>query len=123
MIPINIPWRLVGAGAALLALAGGVWWYGHGRYEAGYEAAEAVWQDSVREAGERFAEALADQQRLLERSDAALAEARRQGQINRRDLDDALSSPDGRDWGSVALPDSVRLALEAARHPPVPGDP
>lgn len=122
-IPTNIPWRLIGAAAVAAVIGLAVWKYGHSRYEAGREVERAAWQAAVAEAGAKFAAALEAQQRLLERTDAALAEARRQGQINRRDLDDALDTPDGRDWGATPLPDSVRAALQAARDPAVSGDP
>lgn len=118
-----IPVRLIAAGAALAVAAGGVWYYGHGRYKAGYGAAEAVWQSQVREAANRFTEALADQQSKLVAADTALAEARRGVRRVMESLDEALRSPEGADWGAVRLPAGVRLSLGAAGDPGLPADP
>lgn len=117
-----IPVRLIAAGAALAVAAGGIWYYGHGRYKAGYGAAEAVWQAQVREAGDRFAAALAEQQNRLVAADAALTEARRGARRAMESLDDALRTPEGMDWGAQPLPAGVRLSL-GANDRPVPGHP
>lgn len=118
-----IPVRLIAAGAALAVATGGIWYYGHGRYKAGYGAAEAVWQAQVREAADRFAAALAEQQNRLVAADAALTEARRGARRVMESLDEALRSPEGADWGAVRLPDGVRLSLGAAGDPGLPADP
>lgn len=121
MIPL--PWRLTAALVLLAALAGGAWWYGHTRYRAGYAAAEAVWQRSVAEAGERFAAALADQQQVLGRTESALQRSRAQATRRQEGLSDAArSSPAAVEWADTRLPDPIRLSLGAG-DPAVPAHP
>lgn len=60
MIPLNmIPWRLIGAGAAALAVVGAVLWYGSSRYDAGEAAGrgevQAQWSaERARQTAEAF---------------------------------------------------------------------
>lgn len=108
---------------AVAAIAGGVWWFSSARYDAGYAAAEAAWRETLTTAAVDYAAQLEVQQETLDATAKQLDEARRAGRNAREELDDALNTPDGRTWGDTPLPDSIRLSLDAARHPPVPTDP
>lgn len=57
MIPLlsALPWRLIGAGAAVVAVLSGAWHYGHTRYEAGEAAVQARWDAERLIAAEAFA--------------------------------------------------------------------
>lgn len=54
MIPLDLPWRLIGAVATLALLIGGVAYFGHVRYKAGYAAHQAEVAQVAREADERY---------------------------------------------------------------------
>lgn len=107
------------AGAAVLAglLAGYRYAYGNG-----VAAERARWEAATAEAGERFAEALADQQQIIARLDRDLTDARRRANRAREDLADALNNdPAALDWSRVPVPDSVRAAI--GHGAAVPADP
>jgi hypothetical protein len=103
--------------AALGALtAGYVWAYGNGR-----DAERARWEAATRDAGERFAEALADQQAELADLDGKLATARKRANQSREKYADSVADdPVSRDWDSQPIPSRVRDALG---DPAVPADP
>lgn len=107
--------------ALLLAAAGAitagyVWAYGNGR-----DAERARWEAATRDAGERFAAALADQQAELAELDQKLEAARKAGgRIRERYADAVKADPAARDWDSERIPDSLRRALG---DPAVPADP
>lgn len=104
---------------AVLAIAGLMvgayrWAYGNG-----VEAERARWEAATAEAGERFAAALADQQRQLVGLEHDLATARRNANRKREDLADATTTdPESRDWALSAIPDRVRWALGDRRDVP-----
>lgn len=103
------------------ALLGGAWWFSHVRYEAGYAAAEGLWQAQTQEAAERFAEELGRQQALLLRADGALAAERRNARQGRDQLDETFrTDPVAGDWAGQPIPASVQIRLG---RPAVPGDP
>jgi hypothetical protein len=92
-------------------------------WERGRDAERSRWEQATREAGERFAAALAAQQARLEVADAELAKARRAGNKAREELSDAIANdPASRDWAAGAIPDRVRRILSAGDRP-VPADP
>lgn len=103
--------------ASLGALtAGYVWAYGNGR-----DAERVRWEAATRDAGERFAAALADQQAELADLDGKLATARKRANQSREKYADAVTDdPAARDWDSQPVPDSVRRALG---DPYLPADP
>lgn len=110
------------AAAAVLAglLAGYRYAYGNG-----VAAERARWEAATAEAGERFAEALADQQATIAKLDRDLTAARRKADRAREELADALNNdPAARDWSRVPVPDSVRAAIgHGAAVPADPGRP
>ena len=88
-------------------------------YGNGVEAERARWEAATAEAGERFAAALADQQRQLMGLERDLATARRHANRKREDLADATTTdPESRDWSLSAIPDRVRWALGDRRDVP-----
>ena len=94
---------------AILAILIGSYRWAYGN---GVEAERARWEAATAEAGERFAEALADQQLVLGKLERDLAAARRQANRKREDLADATTTdPESRDWALAAIPDRVRWAL------------
>lgn len=119
-----IAWRIVAALVLLAAAAGGAWWWGASKYAAGEAAGraaeQAVWQAKVAEAGEKFGQALAEQQVVLVRTDDALQRARRDTARRQEGLSDAVrNDPAAAEWGAARIPDAVRVYLEAG----APGDP
>lgn len=120
---IALGWRLGAAGVALAIVGGSVWYYGQTRFQAGREAAEADWAAAVAEAGGKFAGALADQQKVLERTETALQRARSDGRQRQEELSDAVRiDPAAAEWAAGRIPDAIRLSL-GARDPDVPADP
>jgi hypothetical protein len=119
------PWltlRLAAYGAAAAALAFGLWLAYGWAYGRGVGAERARWQASVSEAGQRFAEALADQQARITALDRDLTEARRRATKTRERLTDAIQTdPAAGDWSRVRVPDRVRDAF--ADHRALPADP
>jgi hypothetical protein len=111
--------QLLGA----LLVAGLLWAAYDWAYDRGTASERARWEQATREAGERFAAALAAQQARLEVADAELAKARRAANRSREELSDAIQNdPASRDWAAGAIPDRVRRILSAGDRP-VPGDP
>jgi hypothetical protein len=107
----------------VLLVAGLLWAAYDWAYDRGIASERARWEQATREAGERFAAALAAQQARLEVADAELAKARRSANKAREDLSDAIANdPASRDWAAGAIPDRVRRIL-AAGDRPVPADP
>jgi hypothetical protein len=83
------------------------WAYGNG-----VEAERARWEAATAEAGERFAEALAEQQLVLTGLERDLVAARRSANRKREDLSNATTTdPASRDWALGPIPDRVRWAL------------
>jgi hypothetical protein len=96
---------LIAAAGAITA--GYFWAYGNGR-----DAERARWEAATRDAGERFAAALADQQTELAKLDQQLEAARKAGgRIRERYADAVKDDPVARDWDAQPVPDSVRRAL------------
>jgi hypothetical protein len=109
--------QLLGA----LLVAGLLWAAYSWAYDRGTASERARWEQATREAGERFAEALAAQQATLEATDAELAKARRSANRSREALSDVVQTdPASRDWAAGAIPDRVRDALG---DPSMPADP
>jgi hypothetical protein len=106
-------------GALLVA---GLLWAGYDwAYDRGTASERARWEQATREAGERFAEALAAQQARLEQLDGELGKARRGANRTREKLSDAIQTdPAARDWAGEPVPSRVRDALG---DPAVPADP
>ena len=122
MIPPWLTLRLAAYGAAAAALAFGLWLAYGWAYGRGVEAERARWQASVAEAGQRFAEALADQQARITALDRDLTDARRAANRKRERLTDAIQTdPAAGDWSRGRIPDRVRDALADRRG--LPGDP
>jgi hypothetical protein len=100
--------HLVAVLASLALLVGAYRW----AYGNGVEAERARWEAATAEAGERFAEALAEQQLVLTGLERDLAAARRQANRKREDLANATTTdPASRDWALSPIPDRVRWAL------------
>jgi hypothetical protein len=99
-------------GVLLVAALG---WAGYrAAWERGRDAERARWEQASREAGERFAAALAAQQARLEVADAELAKARRAANRSREELSDAIQNdPASSDWAGQLVPDRVRGILSA----------
>lgn len=59
MIPLlsALPWRLIGAAAAVAAVLGGIGYYGHTRYQAGYAARSAEIVAAATKADEKYQKA------------------------------------------------------------------
>jgi hypothetical protein len=120
-----------GAPLVLLAAAGaGAWWWGASKYSAGEAAGRAaeraVWEGKVAEAGQKFGQALADQQQVLQGTETALQRARRAAARRQEGLSDAVrNDPASAEWGAARIPDAVRVYLDAgaAGDPGLPGDP
>jgi len=115
--------QLVTGVVLVVGMAGGVWYFGHTRYQAGYDKARGEWAAANEEAAGRFAAALQDQQTKLIETDAELTTARWVTSTIKESLDEALDTPAGDAWGDVRIPDDVRLSLNTARHSAMPGDP
>jgi hypothetical protein len=108
---------------AVLLVAGLLWAAYDWAYDRGTASERARWEQATREAGERFAAALAAQQARLEAADAELAKARRAGNKAREDLSDAIANdPASRDWAGQPVPDRVRGILQTSGAA-VPADP
>jgi|688.fasta_scaffold291045_2 hypothetical protein len=111
MIP---PWLLrylphLVAVLAILALLVGSYRWAYGN---GVEAERVRWEATTAEAGERFAEALAEQQLVLTGLERDLTAARRQANRKREDLANATTTdPASRDWALAPIPDGVRQSL------------
>ena len=103
-------------------IIGGILYFGHTRYDAGYTAAEALWQEKTKEAAEDFAKEIARQQALLEATGRDLAQARRDAVQQRDSLDETFrKDPIARAWADTPIPDGVqdRLRGEAMPSDPV----
>jgi hypothetical protein len=100
--------HLVAVLAVLALLVGSYRW----AYGNGVEAERARWEAATAEAGERFAEALADQQLVLTGLERDLVAIRRSANMKREDLSNATTTdPASRDWALAPIPDRVRWAL------------
>jgi len=110
-LPIAI--LLAAAGAIT---AGYVWAYGNGR-----DAERARWEAATRDAGERFAEALAEQQATIVSLDEKLSTSQKRANKSREKYADSVAAdPVSRNWDSQPIPGRVRDALG---DPSVPADP
>ena len=121
MIP---PWllrylpHLVAVLASLALLVGAYRW----AYGNGVESERVRWEAATAEAGERFAEALAEQQLVLTSLERDLVAIRRFANRKREDLSNATTTdPESRDWALDPIPDRVRWSLGDRRD--VPPDP
>lgn len=70
-----IPWRLVGYGAALLAVVAVLWGYGHRRYVAGRSDERALWSPALVAAQKAAAEANARTETIESAQNAATSAA------------------------------------------------
>lgn len=106
----------------VLATAGLLVWAYRWAYGNGVEVERARWEAATAEAGERFAEALAEQQLVLTGLERDLVAARRSANMKREDLANATTTdPASRDWALGPIPDRVRWSLGDRRD--VPSDP
>ncbi len=122
MIPPWLTLRLAGYAAGALLVVAGLWMAYGWAHDRGVEAERARWQASVQEAGQRFAEALAEQQARITALDRDLTDARRAANRKRERLSDAIQNdPAAGDWSRVRVPDRVRDAF--ADHRAMPADP
>lgn len=109
---------LVAVLATVAILVGAYRW----AYGNGVEAERARWDAATAEAGERFAEALAEQQLVLTGLERDLVAARRQANKKREDLSNATTTDAAsRDWALAPIPDRVRWSLGDRRD--LSGDP
>jgi uncharacterized protein HemX len=104
---------------ALVAVSLGAYGWAYGR---GRDAERARWEAATAEAGERFAAALADQQRVQTQLERDLVAARRFVNRKREELSNATTTdPESRDWALSPIPDRVRWAL--GDHRDLPANP
>lgn len=121
-----LPWRLIGAGAAVVAVLGGAWHYGHTRYEAGEAAVQARWDAERLIAAEAFAKQSAAVAATVEADKAISAKVQHELETRLGDSDARARDLAGRLRGyqASARGCAVSGAADRAAGPPTaPGEP
>lgn len=108
---------------ALIAIVCGVWFYGHQRYQKGYDASEAVHLKAAVVAAEKYQAEVGRQQTVIADLNAKLeAERRRKNKVLTVYREATRNDPDCQAWAAAPIRCPLRLRDDADDHPAAPAD-